>query len=72
MVGGRKLCGVLCTSRVIGDDVQWVLVGIGLNTRMTAAQLPLASATSLAVEGCEVPSHDQLLEWLLEEITFLR
>ena len=72
LVDGRKLCGVLCTSRVVGNDVQWVLVGIGLNTRMSAAQLPLASATSLTVEDCAFPRHDQLLEWLLEELTFLR
>jgi BirA family biotin operon repressor/biotin-[acetyl-CoA-carboxylase] ligase len=72
LVNGRKLCGVLCTSRVVGEDVRWVLAGIGLNTCMQPAQLPVETATSLLIEGVEPPPHAVLLEWLLDELAFLR
>jgi BirA family biotin operon repressor/biotin-[acetyl-CoA-carboxylase] ligase len=71
-VAGRKLCGVLCTSHLVGADVAWLLCGVGLNTRMTAAQLPRMDATSLALEGVTAPRHDLLLERLLERLTWLR
>lgn len=43
----RKLGGIL--SEVHGDDA--VVVGIGLNVSTTKAELPIASATSLSLEG---------------------
>lgn len=69
---GRKLCGVLCASHVIGREVAWVLCGIGLNTTMTLAQLPRHDATSLQLEGITPPRHDLLLERLLMRLTWLR
>lgn len=41
----RKLCGILVELAADGAFV----VGAGLNTRMTVAQLPVATATSLAI-----------------------
>ena len=72
VVGARKLCGVLCTSRLVGERVAWVLVGIGLNTTMRIDELPLPTATSLAIEGVAVPSHGALLESLLRRLEWLR
>lgn len=71
MVDGRKLCGILCQSQVIGDRVLWLLCGIGLNTHMRAGQLPLERATSLALElGPDaVPAHARLLQDLYTELT---
>jgi BirA family biotin operon repressor/biotin-[acetyl-CoA-carboxylase] ligase len=71
LVHGRKLCGVLCTSHLVGERVVWVLVGVGLNTSMRGDELPLSSATSLAVEGVPTPGHAALLELLLECLTWL-
>jgi BirA family transcriptional regulator, biotin operon repressor / biotin---[acetyl-CoA-carboxylase] ligase len=71
LLAGRKLCGVLCTSHIVGEDVRWVLSGIGLNTHMTREQLPLATATSLATEGVVVPPHQELLPALLESLVWL-
>jgi BirA family biotin operon repressor/biotin-[acetyl-CoA-carboxylase] ligase len=51
LVGGRKICGVLAELLHAGTGV---VVGAGLNTRMTADELPVPTATSLAVEGLEV------------------
>lgn len=51
LVGGRKICGVL--AELLGSGTG-VVVGAGLNTRMTADELPVPTATSLAVEGVSV------------------
>lgn len=71
VIDGKKLCGILCSSRVAGDEVQWVLSGIGLNTTMATAELPTVDATSLAILGGRVPPHEQLLEMLLDELVWL-
>jgi len=47
LVGGRKICGILAEAS--GADA--VVVGAGVNTAMTAEQLPVPTATSFAVEG---------------------
>ena len=33
-IGGRKVCGILTEMKVIGDRVDFVIVGIGLNVNM--------------------------------------
>jgi BirA family biotin operon repressor/biotin-[acetyl-CoA-carboxylase] ligase len=71
LVGGRKLCGVLCTSQLVGERLEWLLVGIGLNTRMTVADLPLEAATSLAIEGVVVADDDDLLLRVLGRLGWL-
>ncbi len=45
--GEGKICGILAES--VGADV--VVVGAGVNTAMTAAQAPVATATSFAMQG---------------------
>lgn len=59
LVGGRKVCGVLAELLPSGTGV---VVGAGLNTRMRAEELPVPTATSLAVEGIAV---DDALEDLV-------
>src|SRR5699024_2341273 len=49
LVGGRKICGILAE---LASDT--IVVGSGVNTRMTAEQLPTDTATSFAAEGVEV------------------
>jgi len=71
MVGGRKLCGVLCTSKIVGERVEYVLCGIGLNSQMTAEQLPLETATSIRVELGWCPTHAELLAGLIAELGWL-
>lgn len=73
LVDGRKICGILCSSRVTGGRLDWVLCGIGLNTWMRPGQLPLDSATSLFLErNGDVPAHQHLLEMILERLVWLR
>ncbi len=46
LVDGRKICGILAEAT---PDA--VIVGAGVNTAMTSAQLPVETATSFAVHG---------------------
>ncbi|MGL3149804.1 biotin--[acetyl-CoA-carboxylase] ligase [Microbacterium sp. A82] len=49
LVEGQKICGILAESTGTA-----VIVGAGINTRMTAEQLPVPTATSFAVLGASV------------------
>lgn len=60
LVGGRKLAGILL-ERVEGTAGPAAVVGIGLNVAMSAGQLPVPEATSLAVEGALVEPADLLV-----------
>lgn len=58
LVDGRKICGILAEATPTA-----VIVGAGVNTAMTATQLPVPTATSFAVQGssstrtsCSVPT----------------
>ena len=46
LIGGRKVCGILA-ERV--DDA--AVIGLGINTTLSADQLPVTSATSLLLAG---------------------
>ncbi|HEX5164465.1 MAG TPA: biotin--[acetyl-CoA-carboxylase] ligase [Thermomicrobiales bacterium] len=70
-IGGKKLAGVLCTSRLVGERLAWLLVGIGLNTRMSVMERPFETATSLAIEGVAVTSHNDLLLRILDSLGWL-
>lgn len=73
LVDGKKICGVLCSSRITGERLDWVLCGIGLNTVMQMNQLPFDAATSLCVAGVsDIPSHGCLLDALLGRLEWLR
>lgn len=50
LIGGRKVCGILAEALPDGSGV---VVGSGLNHRIEAADLPVPTATSLAIEGAE-------------------
>lgn len=55
LVDGRKLSGILTELTPVG-----VVIGAGLNLSMAQADLPVPTATSLAIEG--VPSADGLTD----------
>jgi BirA family biotin operon repressor/biotin-[acetyl-CoA-carboxylase] ligase len=62
LVDGSKICGVLAEA-----TVDAVIVGAGVNTAMTAEQLPVPTATSFAVLG-EVADVDALLAHYLRRL----
>jgi BirA family biotin operon repressor/biotin-[acetyl-CoA-carboxylase] ligase len=65
LVDGRKICGIL--AEVVP---QGVIVGSGVNTTMTRAQLPVPTATSFAALGVAVDA-DRLLSDYLTRLVML-
>ena len=55
LIDGRKVCGILIEVAPNGRDA---VVGSGLNLTQTAQQLPVETATSLALEGADIDGDD--------------
>ncbi|RKS71498.1 BirA family biotin operon repressor/biotin-[acetyl-CoA-carboxylase] ligase [Motilibacter peucedani] len=64
LVGGRKLAGLLA-ERVPSPAGDLAVLGIGLNTDLGADELPVPTATSLALEGAAVTDRTPVLAALL-------
>lgn len=64
---GRKLGGVL-TEKTSGPDGDGVVVGIGINVTTTREELPIAEATSLALEGATQTDRASVLAAVLEAL----
>lgn len=65
LVDGRKICGILAEA-----TADAVVVGTGVNTAMTASELPVPTATSFAVLGAEA-DIDRLLATYLRALDTL-
>lgn len=63
LVDGRKVCGIL-SERVDGPDGARCVVGFGINVSLDDAELPVPTATSLALCGAEVDKADLVAEVL--------
>ncbi|MGO4603834.1 biotin--[acetyl-CoA-carboxylase] ligase [Terrabacter sp. 2YAF2] len=61
--GDRKLSGILC-ELVTSGGRQVVVVGTGVNIDQTRTELPVETATSLALAGSQVRREDLLLAYL--------
>lgn len=61
LIRDKKVAGLI--AEVIGDGV---VIGIGINVGMRAAELPVPTATSLLIEGARDLTRNQLLIELLE------
>ncbi|MEV5407921.1 biotin--[acetyl-CoA-carboxylase] ligase [Thermopolyspora sp. NPDC052614] len=71
LVGERKLAGVLAErveGRVEGNGGAAIVVGVGLNVGLREDELPVETATSLAVEKAACTDRDPLLRAVLREI----
>ncbi len=66
LVNDQKICGIL--TEVVSADT--VVVGSGINTRMTADQLPVPTATSFAALGVTV-DEERLLDDYVAELGIL-
>jgi BirA family biotin operon repressor/biotin-[acetyl-CoA-carboxylase] ligase len=69
LIGERKVAGIL-VERIETEDGPAAVVGVGLNTGMTAEQLPVPTATSLLLESeaDEPPDRSEVLGSLLAAI----
>ena len=63
LVGDRKLAGLL--AEVVDDAV---VVGLGLNVSLRADELPVPTATSLAIEASEVTDREPVLRAVLRDL----
>lgn len=68
LVSGRKLAGILLQSRVRGEIVEYLLIGIGVNVNIPRDALPLPTATSLLVELGYPVDREQLLTAILDTL----
>lgn len=68
---GRKLCGILTEMEGEADRVDWLIVGIGINANVDAADLP-EGATSLHTELGEPVDRRLFTQRLLETFDDLR
>ncbi|MGC0368055.1 biotin--[acetyl-CoA-carboxylase] ligase [Microbacterium sp. SLBN-111] len=62
LVDGGKICGIL--AEVVPGAPDTVVVGAGINTRMTRADLPVSTATSFAAIGVDVDEDRLLADYL--------
>mgnify|MGYP002344143077 FL=1 len=60
LLDGGKLCGIL-SERVVTDAGPAAVIGIGVNTRLGRDQLPVPTATSLALAGADVADEDLVI-----------
>ncbi|MBN1122448.1 MAG: biotin--[acetyl-CoA-carboxylase] ligase [Anaerolineae bacterium] len=69
-IGGKKLCGILPESALIGSHFEWVVVGMGINvTRQFEPPDPLAAtATSLQMETGRPVDRGLLLGEIMRRI----
>ena len=69
LVGGRKVCGILCELQAEAGRIPHIIVGIGINVGLTPEEMPAelrATATSLRIAcGAEVDRAALLAEVLL-------
>ncbi len=68
LIDGHKVCGILCQSSIRGDNLEYLLVGIGLNVNIPPEELPLATATSLLAETGVVHDRELLLSAILRQV----
>jgi BirA family biotin operon repressor/biotin-[acetyl-CoA-carboxylase] ligase len=69
LLNERKFCGIL-VERVAGPAGPLAVIGIGINVDLTEAELPVPTATSLAIEGVTV-TRGELFGAVLASLTLL-
>jgi BirA family biotin operon repressor/biotin-[acetyl-CoA-carboxylase] ligase len=67
LLDGRKVAGIL-VERVETPDGPAAVIGVGINVGMTAEELPVPDATSLALTGGAVPDRTTLLIDVLDSL----
>lgn len=68
VVNGKKICGILTEAECVGEEVKFVVLGIGINVSNREDDFPpdLSSATSVMIEAGVKPSRAHLLARVLE------
>ena len=66
LIGLKKIAGILLEAEIKGDNIDWVVAGIGVNL----VPVSLETATSLAQEGAKAVMPGQILEKLAERLKY--
>ena len=68
VLGGKKICGIL-TENVVGKDVKFSVMGIGLNTNVEKITPELKNiATSLKIEMGKKVDNEKILSQIIKEL----
>jgi BirA family transcriptional regulator, biotin operon repressor / biotin---[acetyl-CoA-carboxylase] ligase len=62
LIGDKKAAGILIENVVRGSSWQWAVIGIGINLAQRSFPKDLPNATSLQLEGGQVPPVNTLAE----------
>lgn len=66
---GRKICGILVESAIEGHELQYAIMGIGVNVRQREFEGEIAaSATSILIESAAERSTDEVMSSLLARL----
>lgn len=71
LVNGKKICGILCELQTKQGNMDYIVVGIGVNVNLTADQIPVElheRATSVLIENGEPLKREQLLAAILNRL----
>ncbi|MCX6091103.1 MAG: biotin--[acetyl-CoA-carboxylase] ligase, partial [Candidatus Atribacteria bacterium] len=64
LLGGKKTAGILLESSLERNEVNWVIIGVGINVNMEEADFPpmlRGKATSLRIEKGEFVEKEQII-----------
>ena len=68
LIDGRKVCGILCELVTDSTGAQSVVIGTGVNLTLNEADLPVETATSLALVGASTTDVDTVLSSYLTHL----
>jgi BirA family transcriptional regulator, biotin operon repressor / biotin---[acetyl-CoA-carboxylase] ligase len=73
LIGGKKVCGILIENQMLGSNLEFTVVGIGINVNIDPSVYPEIAdiATSLSAELGQPVSRDELLQKLMVEVETL-
>ena len=72
LIGGRKVCGILCEGAVRDQGLDFVIAGIGINVNQTSFPPEIAGvATSLAIASGKEVKREDLLRAILRQLESL-
>ena len=72
LIGGKKVCGILAQMKLAGAEIDFVVLGIGINVNLSQDELPediRNIATSLRIETGADVSRDDLIIRVYENLT---
>lgn len=68
LIEGKKIAGILCQTSIRGDQLEYLLIGIGLNVNIPPDQLPFPTATSLLTVTGILQDRERLLATILARL----